>query len=344
MEVRMVIKMQVKFDYLEKDINLLLSKINIFYGYNGVGKTYLSRLFHDGFMQKNKKIFMINGKQVAKTDYEVFYLSGLDSIEDHMKLSSKSLINKIFMPDIVNLVNEDSEFEEFLFEKFSQMNQKISEILEIINQNHKNKLTLKIDFDTLEELITSIVKVSFENENLSESQSRMFLYDSIMEYLRKNINKKVVIIDNFDLFFDESNNYNFLKSLEKIENSIFILFTNKGTSLSYSLDRYGIFTMREKKIIDLSNIKSMLQYSIIGEETNRYSFEDYITSQGLILTDQEYEGIKKNIVRNININLSRMLINKEYSFDYRDEILVKILPNSTHENNYLKYIDTILKE
>jgi|GEM_PF-6597971 len=336
--------MRVKFEYKEKNMDLFFSKINIFFGYNSVGKTFLSKLFHDGFIQKNKKIFMVDGKQVSKNDFELIYLNSKDSIEDHFKLNAKSLLTKSFMPDIITAIHEDNKFEEFLFKKFNELNEKLIFILKEINEKYENKLMLNIDYETIETLILSIIKVNFYEKDFSDSHAKNFLYDIVNEYIKKANNTKIVIIDDFDLYFDEKATMDYLKNLEELENTTFFLFTGKGTSLPYSFDRYGIFAMQEKKIVDLTNVKKMIQYVLTNKDEENFSFEDYITSQGMILTKFEYEEMKRYIQKNININLSRMLINKDYSFDYKNEISIKIIPNSIYEEKYLKYIDTILKE
>jgi hypothetical protein len=323
---------------------IILSKINLFYGYNNSGKTYLAKLFNDGFNQKIKSLFLVDGAQVGKTDYEVIFINSKENIEDHVKFTSKSILRKIFMNKIIENVNKEDGFEDYLYKKFESINENLIKMLETFNNDLSAKMNISLEIDTLEDFIANYIKITFSQNDISSSSNKINFYKTITEYVVSSNHSKIIIIDDFDSFLDEESTFKFLNMLENVDNHTFLLFSNKPTSLTYAIGKYNIFSIREDKLIDLSNIKKMIQYSFFNEKEERYSFEEYVIENKLILLKEEYQLILDSISKNININLGRMLVNKEYSFNIKSNEIIKIIPNSEIEKSYLEYIEQLLKE
>ncbi|MDR3258284.1 MAG: hypothetical protein LBT51_01555 [Fusobacteriaceae bacterium] len=336
--------MRVKFEYKSISKEIILSKINLFYGYNNSGKTYLAKLFNDGFNQKIKSLFLVNGVQVGKNDYEVIFVNSKENIDDHVKFTSKSILRKIFMNKIIENINKEGGFEDYLYKKFESINENLVKMLENFNNELNAKINISLEMETLEDFIANYVKITFSQDDISSSSNKINFYKTITEYVISSNNSKIIIIDDFDSFLDEKSTLKFLNMLESIDKHIFILFSNKPTSLTYAIGKYNIFSIRENKLIDLSNIKKMIQYSFFNESEGKHSFEEYVIENKLILLKEEYQILLDSISKNININLGRMLVNKEYSFNIKSNEIIKIIPNSEIEKSYLEYVKQLLEE
>ena len=261
-----------------------------------------------------------------------------ETIEDHIKLSSKSLLKKLYFDTIVGKIDENNTFSNFISEKFKKVNEDIIDLFANLNLPD-NRIIINLDDETIDDIISSCIKITFYNENLSSSDSRMFLYKTINEYARKTPINKIIIIDDFDLHFDEISIKQFIEIIENDTENMYLLFSNKPESLPYILNKGAIFNIRERKIIELTNMSKMIRY-ILGTKEEKFSFEEYYINEEILVLNEEVDYTLKQIQTNSIINLGRMLVNKNYDFE---KGAVAIFPSTLIEKKILLYIDELIK-
>lgn len=332
--------MRVRFDYFGKQKEIHFSGVNVFFGFNNSGKSRLSKLLYEGFMQKSKGQFIVNGYQLLKNQYEVIYIDSKESIEEHIKFTTKSLFKKIYFEDIVNALDINDEFSTFINEKFKYVNDKV--VLLCKNIFFKDEqVTIKLSLDSIDEMISSCVRIVLTNEFLSSSNSRMLFYNAVFEFASKSSQKKVFIIDDFDLNFDECNTYDLLGKILKDENNTYILFTSKALSLPYIVNKGSIFNIRNNKIIDLTNIEAIIKF-VLGSESEKYDYEEYLVSSELMVLDQEILDCMQKFENAQYFNLGRMLTNEAYSISCESST-INISTTSNIEKKFLLFIDEMIK-
>ena len=332
--------MRIKFEYCNKLKEINIGNVSIFYGYSNSGKSRLSKILLDGFTQKNKTQFMIDGFQTFKNQFEVIYISGKENIEEHIKMNAKSILKKLYFQNIMDIVNNNDEFSNYVSEKFADTNEQVLSLCQNIYLTNE-KLGIKLTLDSIDDLITSCIRITFTNEEISSSNSKMLLYNALNEYNQITPQKKIIIADDFDIFLDEQYTKQLLQKMIDDQNNYYFLFTNKAESLPYVIDKGNIFNIRDSNIIDLSNIKRIIKY-ILGSINEKHTFEEYLINEGLLVLNDEVEEVIHQITNHGIINFGRILVNEKYSIDI-DKEEVTIYPTNQGERKFLLYIDEIIK-
>ena len=333
--------MKLKFNYFLNDFTLEISKVNIFYGYSNSYKTFFCKQLANGLAGKDKS-FLINGLTILKNENNVIYVGSGDSIEEHLKLSSKSLLKTLYYNKLKEYFDNDEQILEKMNELFVKPNNILKKISEGFSNSLNANINLSLGVDDADEIISNFIKVSFDNEELSSSQSKEMLF-KLIYLLNKENENTFIIIDDFDASFDEAKLCEFLNLIEKYDNITFFLFTNKSSSLYYAFGRYSIFNIRNEHIYNLSNVEFLLKKSMdIGDES--HSFEEYMINYGYFkqsgLLDDSLDIIRYNSIN----NFGRMLTNKEYVISSAFEFnKVCIVPMSIYEKNFLEEIDSLIK-
>ena len=96
--------MKVEFKYNDNNHYLVFKNINLFFGGTSSGKTTLSEFFNKAFSGQSKE-FMIDHQYVFKNQFDVIYINGVTNLTDEVKLSSKTLLNRI-LKEIISSQDE----------------------------------------------------------------------------------------------------------------------------------------------------------------------------------------------------------------------------------------------
>lgn len=253
--------MRIKFNYFCRNYFIDLGNINIFYGSNNSGKTLLYNTFINGFNTKDSN-FKIDGSSSLKIGYELLYFNSNSTIEEQLKMGTKSILKKNYYDSITDIIDTNNEFSKYLIEKFSIDSNKIASLLSSLNEAGDSKIKVSLNTKNIEDLIISCFQFTTEVTNPSSSYNQELLYQIINDYLSVNSIHKVLIIDDFNLYFDETNTIKILKQFEKQINVTFILFTNKIFSLQYAINKFNIFCIKNKQLFDLTNFKRIIQFAL----------------------------------------------------------------------------------
>lgn len=328
--------MKIRFEHQKNEVSLEIRKINTFYGYSSSGKTMLAKTLNEGLSGKNKS-FTINNYPVIKEENKVVFINSEESLIDHLKLSSKSLIRQLYHNKLIEYFNTNSNIITQINASFEEVNSLLTSITESFNYKTSfAKMNLKMSVDSVDELIDNFVDVSFDVDNLSSSSSKEILF-YLISSLNSSTQKPVyIIIDDFDSLFDEELTLKFYKFIKDF-NFTFFLFTNKANSLPYNLDINGVFSVRENKIINFSNFLYLIKKSLLNNETiENHTFEEYMTNFGYFETSGVLEDVVQKIKINSIYNFGRMLTNKAFTItDTIDLDQICIIPTTKEEKTFL---------
>lgn len=330
--------MKLKYYYNDNKRELEINKVNIFYGYSGAGKTNLSKIIEEGLNGKDKS-FSINGSNILKEEFNVIYIDSKESIHEHLKLSSKSYLKKLYYKPLQEYLLDNEEKLELINNQFNDINETLDKIAQKFNKRSSIKnLEINFKLPNNETLINECIDVKIDTD-ISSSKSREMLFN-LITLLNSEEKQTHIIIDNFDSLLDEEAIIHFFNLLENYKGFIY-LFTNKPTSIMYSIDKHSIFCVRNNNVFNLSNINYLLLES--QENNERVDYVEYMLNEGYlkasgILTD-EFIRIKNNSI----CNLGRMLTSKNYqitntiSYEY-----VTIIPNNEIEERFLLKINNLI--
>lgn len=331
----------MKLNYYKENIKkeLEFKKVNIIYGHSGAGKTKFAKILEDGLNGKDKS-FRINGNNIIKDENNVIFIDSKESINEHLKLTSKSYLKKLYYKPVSEYLNENENFLNNINSNFTELNNKLKGISEKFNNRSSLiNLNFKFQISNNETLINDCISIELNND-ISSSKSRELLFN-LITLLNENDSNTCLIIDNFDSYLDEEAILSFFNLIKNFKGYIF-LFTNKSNSLVYAIDNFGIFTLKNGDIYNLSNMSYLFNNSCMSNETN-LSFEEYMLNDGYLkssgILNEEYNKIKNSSV----YNLGRLLTTKHYkitnTLSYED---VCIIPNSEIEEKFLIYINNLV--
>lgn len=329
----------MRINYYKNDIKntIEVSKVNIFYGYSGSGKTKLAKTLEEGLLGKDKS-FSINGSNIIKDENNVLLLDSKESIHEHLKLSSKSYLKKLYYKPMQDYLNENEQVLDNINKQFSEINKQLHKITNKFNKRSTiNTINLEFKITSNESILNDCINVTI-SDDISSSQSREMLFNLItILNFEKNTH---IIIDNFDSFLDESGIITLFKLLENF-NGIAYLFTNKPTSIMYSINKYSIFSVRNENIYNLSNLTYILNDSIIQDENKTYI--EYMLNEGYDNITNKNQIELSRMINNSICNIGRMLTSKEYIIC--NEInydIISIIPNNEKEEVFLKKINNLI--
>lgn len=334
--------MRLEFYRNNKKKLLNIGKINIFYGYSNSGKTTFAEDLEEGLLGKDKS-FTINNLSILKEENNVILINSKESIIDHIKLSSKSYLKKLYISRLQSYFDEHNEIVENINNNFIDANSFLEKLCYDFNQKTSlGKIHMSIGIDNESDIINNLMKVEFETETISSSASKelLFMLVSLIEQDGQNTH---IIIDDFDAFLDEETTIRLFSELEKINGTVY-LFTNKPNSMMFALGRYPIFNIREEKILDFSNILFLLKKSLedlIPIENQTY--EEYMLNYGYFENSGELAKIESTIKNNSIYNLGRMLTSKNFTITNAiDYSKISIIPANEYEERFLKYIESLI--
>ncbi len=330
--------MKIKYYIEEKKKEIEISGINIFYGYSGSGKTAFSKILEDGLNGKDKS-FSIDGSSILKEEYNVIYIDSKESIHEHLKLSSKSYLKRLYQKPLQEYLLNNEELISKINSEFTEINETLNLIAEKFNKRSSiQDLRINFKLPNNDTLISECVNISIDKQ-ISSSKSREMLFN-LITLLTIEEKETHIIIDNFDSFLDEEAIIHFFNILENYNGKLY-LFTNKPSSMLYAIDKYSIFCLKKNNIYNLTNINYLLLQSI--NTNNRFDYVDYMLNDGYLkesgLLDEELNRIKNNSI----CNLGRMLTSNNYkitntiSYEY-----VTIIPNNKVEEKFLLKINNLI--
>lgn len=247
------------------------------------------------------------------------------------------MIKQVYSEKINELIQSKDVYN-ILEEKLSSINIELAKLFPELDNEIKISLN-----DNVHSFIDDHINVSSYNP-LSSSKSKLILTNILLENFKKTHKHKIIIWDDFDLYFDESSTMSLIEKISKTSNCSFFLFTSKIYSLPYVIGKFNIFNIRENKIIDFSNIYELIENSFVNnlEENKSVSFDEYLVKKNFFLTKSETNMILKIIKSNSIFNFGRMLVNKFYNFENHNNEVPTIYINSEEEKIFLKYIDKII--
>ncbi len=331
--------MKIKY-YNNTDIKkeIEISSVNIFYGYSGSGKTSFSKMIEEGLLGKDKS-FSINGSNIIKDELNVVYLDSKESIQEHLKLSSKSYLKKLYHKPIYDYLLTNENILDNINEEFKDINNTLQGISDKFNNRSSiNKLSLNFKLPSIDTLINECVNVSLEEE-ITSSQSRQLLFN-LITLLDSTEKESHIIIDNFDSFLDEEAIICFFNLIKDFNGKLY-LFTNKPSSLMYAINNFSIFNIRNNNLYNLSNIEYLITNSI--SETEHSNYIDYMLNTGYIKNSGELSYLLNTIINNSICNLGRMLTSRNYKIVDKIRFdCVPIIPNNENERKFLESINNLI--
>lgn len=335
--------MIIKTIFNNKIQRINIEKITLFYGPNNCGKTKLLQTFNDGFSGKLKKDFLVNHLEVDKTQYDVVYIDDKSDINDHLKLTNKSLI-KAFIKDYY----EDEKIKQLLNIIDCNLKNGLQEFNNFINSNINTNIESEINIaltikeTEINELIDSLVCLTFNNNpSLSSSGLRRELITYFA--MQKGVKDKIIIIDNFDNEFDLNHTLDFImKITTSNDNIFFILSTNKSISFKYIyLNHINYYFIQSDSLLNFNNLNEIIRICLAIHQNNHDDLN-------YLYTDDEIEKIIKNqfvllldsigiMITNNNYTISEVINNSwQVNISYKnetEELLLKYLLEATKSFN-----------
>ena len=192
----------MKINLIDEECGFVIEKINHIIGPNSGGKTRLCNLLSEGFSGKKPKKFLLDGNQIEKSMYSIFYIKDYDNMDLEKSMTSKSIIKHLIsletdgMDDIQKLAIQEKS--DYLIKEIKNT------ILDKVSNDH---LTINISLP-LHELINKHVELFVNNQSLSimsSSQKRIAYYDFIFEQVIKDPKPVILIIDEYDMGLSKSN-------------------------------------------------------------------------------------------------------------------------------------------
>ncbi|WP_303017141.1 hypothetical protein [Holdemania massiliensis] len=282
----------LEFNYNERIIRLKSAKINFFFGSSESGKTTLATYFEKAFSGTNKT-FSLNHQMIQKNQYMVRLIASHQSIQDELKLTSKT----DFFRTIRRIISEtyDSEqqkqIEEMLSSTLDLLNQKLNNEFEFIKNDFGSSYNCSFIFSDLMDLIKNNYEF-LDSKLLSTSTAREMLIDSAIE-LTEPSKETFLIIDDVDESLDCNQFLKLIRKLEMKEKLNCFMFLKNPNFVFHIARQYPVFLMNYD-LIELnqflqSQIKDLVSeeityplfidndFTIIKESIDQNLFHDYLT-------------------------------------------------------------------
>ena len=311
------------------------SKINLFFGYSQSGKSTILSFIESLFSGKEKK-WLINSSAVGSDDYQVISISDKEGINDHLKLSSKSLLSKIFM---------NSKYSD----EFIDCCNKLSNNLGLIQNYLSFELSRKAPFLNLEikksadpfDFLLNNMSITFDN--YSSSANKKALY-SLIKIITENVQNKslIFILDDFNLFMDEEDTCHFFDSMNET-NAYFFLSSSHPIPQHLLGEDMCLYAIRDGKMHFLPPLDKLIADSLFGQD--RYmSFEEYMLNEGYAKNSGDIKKKISLIKDDFGCNLLRILCSKNPCLVDGDRASsVKIFPKDDIEKSIYSYVFEILE-
>lgn len=312
------------------------SKVNLFFGYSQSGKSSTLSFIESLFSGKEKK-WMVNSSIVGSDDYEVISISDKEGINDHLKLSSKSLLTKIFLKSNYSdeFKNTCNNLSKYLTLAQDYLSETLSKKMPFLN------MEIKKSGDPLEFLINNI---SLTFDSYSSSASKNALYSLIKVINENSLNKKLIfIIDDFNIFMDEEETCRFFNLMNETD-ATFFLSSSHPIPQHLLTDDMCLYSVRNGEAYFLPSLDKLIAESIFGQD-QYMSFEEYMLNAGYAKNSGEIAKKVQIIKDDLNCNLLRILCSKNPSLDDGDgkSSLVRITPRDDIEKAIYLYVFNMLE-
>ncbi len=297
--------MKVEFKYNDNNHYLVFKNINLFFGGTSSGKTTLSEFFNKAFSGQSKE-FMIDHQYVFKNQFDVIYINGVTNLTDEVKLSSKTLLNRI-LKEII------SSQDEMLIDQIKQ--NIVYEMKPIISEIQNRISIVKEPPDFYVDDLIRLLKLFypfFNDFDINSSSSSRFITLNLLYAFDNNNKEKIFIIDDFDLYLDLSQMLYLIDKFTQLDKYTFLLFSRSIELCNMLVDQFPIFLL-DKNFQSLdSYLNSLVQfinnfsqydyYPLISDDELHkieYSLKTYYLREILTLISSKYpEHIIQNLEKN----------------------------------------------
>lgn len=297
--------MKVEFKYNDNNHYLVFKNINLFFGGTSSGKTTLSEFFNKAFSGQSKE-FMIDHQYVFKNQFDVIYINGVTNLTDEVKLSSKTLLNRI-LKEII------SSQDEMLIDQIKQ--NIVYEMKPIISEIQNRISIVKEPPDFYVDDLIKLLKLFypfFNDFDINSSSSSRFITLNLLYAFDNNNKEKIFIIDDFDLYLDLSQMLYLIDKFNQLDKYTFLLFSRSIELCNMLVDQFPIFLL-DKNFQSLdSYLNSLVQfinnfsqydyYPLISDDELHkieYSLKTYYLREILTIISSKYpEHIIQNLEKN----------------------------------------------
>lgn len=303
---------------------LNFKKINIFYSYNGGGKTVFLKNF---FEIIQNSAFQINSFKYTKKTFPSIFIEETENMNMLNKLTNKNILTS----DYFNKINED-----MIVPLKEKLKSTICEIQNNLNDKNNENILYYIDIEDIDSFIIKNTRIEFSQKY---SDLRIDYFNTLM----KQFNPKLIIIDNFDNGLNENQVNKFLNNC-KTGDQIMLLSTSNPSSLSISLknsEDIEIFVIRKNKLFCLNEL-----FENFFRTNNNKDLNDFLFNENY--NRIYFDLIKPNISSYSIYTIGRIFTNKDcvISNDINclknDSILIPY--SNDFEYNMLLYINELLND
>ncbi|MBS7020630.1 MAG: hypothetical protein KH135_01985 [Firmicutes bacterium] len=330
-----------------KMIHMVNNGVIYLLGNNGAGKTDIIKT-----IQKNINFgenVLINNLEVHKGEYEVILVNEQTQFTEEFKFTKNNFFRNLIYEDF-----ETSKKSEDILKQLNLLldqidNETLYKVNRDLNKNYPIKLRLDINIDNLNEIINRfteiyIDEVPLSKREISNSINRKLLYYLLFAKLETYHEQEVIVlIDNFDVFFDHENIIWIMEKLNQFHQqhqNIYFILASVNNIMKYD-DNIEKYYHIDNNIFHLENFKSLLELLYLKLEYNKSSknmiFEDFVVENEMLISKKDIDHllfeIKENYIEKIGeiyINNSITLI-KEKSSLFKNAILYK---NDFEKNLY----------
>ena len=242
-----------KYGQFENSIDIM--KHNIILSYNGGGKTKLCALLEEGFNGKLKDEFLVNGKEVEKTEYDVFYIKDTETIDVEKTLSSKSLLKNRILKSYIDIDDK-------MQDKINQTTKELSTTLREMLLNGISEANIEIDLDlNYADIISKFSSITYRGtviDDLSLSTKREAYFDLVIDEIENSSKPCIMIIDEYDLGLGEAKKDRIINKLTSISKDKLIVFISSSSPIDYGFNKIYVSDTIRNSIIDYEYVHNKI--------------------------------------------------------------------------------------
>ena len=313
---------------------LNFSKANLVFGYAQSGKTYFLESLVDVLSGKEKG-YTINGAHVKPDDYNVIYIPAKESITNHLKLNSKSLVRRLIQD--YKYSKSFQEAEEAISKEIKIMEDEVTgNIRSVFPSSNIRAVSLN---DPLQVLMDNLT-LSFDNDSVSFA--RKSLFDLVTKIVSLTGKQSIVLIDDFNNDFDEESSIQFFEDIEGCD-AVFVLASSHPIPQSLLTDDIALFSCREHNVFALPQLSNFLLDSLVGQP-EYVSFEEYMLGRGYAVGAEIDKAYLSVLQDDQKTNFLRILTSKNPVIS--DSLVkgkVTIVPRNANERKIYESLFDLLK-
>lgn len=271
--------MRINFVTGEYDVGFNIKQFNYIFSYNGGGKTSFCKVLKDGFEGKLSKKFLLDGNLIGKTDYSVYMINDIDTIDVEKSLSSKSILKDKIAKQVTDV---EDEILCLLDNYINQLKKEVSD--HVFNQLDTRGLSLDLDFK-ITDLISKFSSITVDQktiDSMSLSERRMAYIDLVINEIRNSTKPCILVIDEVDLSFS-SVKFNYLMklliSLSEETNCIVFVASSKVVDIELHKIYVDLYKIENQLYTSDELIESIaLDEECSVEDVKKYYLEEEITN------------------------------------------------------------------